>query len=55
VLAALFGGVSGWAGAALSALQPDLPAGGVIVLVAGAVFVSSLTVALVRRGREALP
>lgn len=41
-LAALFGGVSGYIGAALSATAPDLPTGPIIVLVAFALFVLSL-------------
>ncbi|MGD9785397.1 MAG: metal ABC transporter permease [Hyphomicrobiaceae bacterium] len=40
-LAAAFGAVSGYTGAALSALMPRFPAGGVIVLVAGALFFAS--------------
>ncbi len=42
VLAAGFGGASGWLGAGLSALAPGLPAGAVIVLTAAAFFVLSL-------------
>ncbi|MGQ9369154.1 metal ABC transporter permease [Azospirillum sp. ST 5-10] len=42
VLAAGFGAASGYVGAALSALLPRFPAGGIIVLVAGAVFLASL-------------
>ncbi|MGH1412024.1 MAG: metal ABC transporter permease [Pelagimonas sp.] len=41
-LAALFGGVSGYIGAALSATAPDLPTGPIIVLVAFALFALSL-------------
>lgn len=41
-LAALFGGLSGWMGASLSALLPKLPAGAVIVLMATALFLLSL-------------
>ena len=41
---AVFGGVSAWIGAALSAIIPRAPTGGLIVLVAGAVFVASLFV-----------
>lgn len=48
VLAALFGALSGYLGAAASALLPRFPAGGVIVLVAGALFVLSLLVAPAR-------
>lgn len=47
--AALFGAVSGYLGATLSALLPDLPAGPVIVLTAGALFAVSLLLAP-RRG-----
>lgn len=46
---ALFGGLSAWVGAALSATLPRAPAGGVIVLVAGAVFVVSLLITIWRR------
>jgi manganese/zinc/iron transport system permease protein len=42
VLAASFGAASGYIGAALSASIPNLPAGAVIVLTAGAVFVISM-------------
>jgi manganese/zinc/iron transport system permease protein len=42
VVSALIGAVSGLVGAASSALLPRLPAGAVIVMVAGAVFVVSL-------------
>ena len=38
VIAAVLGGVSGWLGASLSALVPRLPAGAVIVLVTGVMF-----------------
>ncbi len=48
-LAALFGALSGYLGAALSALLPRLPAGAVIVLTAGAFFIVSL-LAAPRRG-----
>jgi manganese/zinc/iron transport system permease protein len=48
VIAALFGGVSGYLGAAASALLPRFPAGAVIVLVAGALFLVSLLVAPAR-------
>ncbi|WP_299937240.1 metal ABC transporter permease [uncultured Pelagimonas sp.] len=41
-LAALFGGLSGYVGAALSATAPDLPTGPIIVLVAFALFALSL-------------
>jgi manganese/zinc/iron transport system permease protein len=57
--AAVIGGLSGYIGASASALFPRFPAGGVIVLVAGAVFVFSLlfapargiVAAVVRQGR----
>jgi manganese/zinc/iron transport system permease protein len=39
---ALIGGVSGWMGASVSALIPDMPAGALIVLVAAGFFVLSL-------------
>ena len=42
VLAAVIGGVSGWLGAAVSALLPRLPAGAVIVLMAACIFAFSL-------------
>jgi manganese/zinc/iron transport system permease protein len=48
VLSALFGGLSGYLGAAASALFPRFPAGAVIVLVAGALFLSSLLFAPAR-------
>jgi manganese/zinc/iron transport system permease protein len=41
LIAALFGGLSGYLGAAASALLPRFPAGAVIVLVAGALFPSA--------------
>ncbi len=50
-LSALMGGFSAWIGAALSATFPRAPAGGLIVLVAGGVFILSL---LVRAGRDRL-
>jgi manganese/zinc/iron transport system permease protein len=43
-LSALMGGFSAWVGAALSATFPRAPAGGLIVLVAGGVFLLSLLV-----------
>ncbi|MHC5652484.1 metal ABC transporter permease [Stappia sp.] len=49
LLAAAFGGASGFVGAALSASAPDLPTGPIIVLVAIALFCVSL-VAAPRRG-----
>jgi manganese/zinc/iron transport system permease protein len=42
LLAGLFGGVSGYSGAAISATAPDLPTGPIIVLVGFAVFTFSL-------------
>ena len=48
VVAAALGGASGWIGASLSALVPRLPAGAVIVLVAGALFVASFLFAPAR-------
>ncbi|MBO9464339.1 metal ABC transporter permease [Tropicibacter sp. R15_0] len=45
LLAALFGGLSGYVGAALSATAPDLPTGPIIVLVAFALFALSLFLA----------
>lgn len=45
LIAGVFGGLSGYLGAAASALVPRLPAGGVIVLTAGALFAVSLIVA----------
>lgn len=42
ILASLLGAVSGFVGAAISALRPDLPAGAVIVLAAGALFLFSM-------------
>ena len=42
LLGAVFGGVSGWVGAALSGLLPRLPAGAIIVLVAAAFFLLSM-------------
>ena len=48
-LSALFGGLSGWVGGGLSALLPNVPAGAVIVLTAGAIFAISLICAP-RRG-----
>ncbi len=42
LLSGLIGGVSGWVGASVSALIPDMPAGALIVLVAAGFFVLSL-------------
>ncbi|MEC7258878.1 MAG: metal ABC transporter permease, partial [Pseudomonadota bacterium] len=44
-LAALFGGLSGFLGAALSAAYPDVPTGPIIVVVAFALFAISLLLA----------
>lgn len=44
-ISAVIGGLSGYMGAAASALFPKFPAGGVIVLVAGALFLLSLLLA----------
>lgn len=41
-ISGILGGVSGWLGASISALYPNLPAGAVIVLVAAAVFIISM-------------
>lgn len=41
-VAAVLGGLSGWIGAAISALVPRLPAGAIVVVVAGVLFVVSL-------------
>ncbi|NIP98765.1 MAG: iron ABC transporter, partial [Akkermansiaceae bacterium] len=48
VLAAVFGGVSGWLGSSLSALIPRFPAGAVIVLVAALAFLASMFFGLAR-------
>ncbi len=42
LLSAAIGGVSGWLGASISALTPQLPAGAVIVLVAATLFLLSM-------------
>ncbi|MEM6278944.1 MAG: iron chelate uptake ABC transporter family permease subunit, partial [Verrucomicrobiota bacterium] len=42
LLSAAIGGISGWLGASISALTPDLPAGAVIVLVAAVLFLISM-------------
>lgn len=47
-LAAVFGAVSGWLGASLSALIPRLPAGAVIVLVTSTIFLVSMIFAPTR-------
>jgi manganese/zinc/iron transport system permease protein len=48
VVAAAIGALSGWLGAALSAMLPRMPAGAVIVLVAGAFFLLSFLFAPAR-------
>ena len=42
VLSALIGGISGWLGASVSALLPNMPAGALIVLVAASCFLFSM-------------
>jgi manganese/zinc/iron transport system permease protein len=53
-LAGLFGGLSGWLGAAISATAPGLPAGPIIVLVAASLFGLSLLFAPLRGALAAL-
>ncbi|PAW64540.1 MAG: iron ABC transporter [Verrucomicrobiia bacterium Tous-C2TDCM] len=48
LIAAIIGGASGWLGASISALAPQLPAGAVIVLVAATLFLISMLFAPVR-------
>ena len=48
LLAAVFGGISGWLGASISALIPRLPAGAVIVLVTSMIFLASMIFAPTR-------
>lgn len=48
ILSAVIGGVSGWLGASISALTPQLPAGAVIVLVAASLFLISMLFAPTR-------
>lgn len=48
LISAFIGGVSGWIGASLSALTPQLPAGAVIVIVAAMLFLISMLFAPVR-------
>lgn len=48
ILSAVLGGTSAWLGASASALLPRLPAGAVIVLTAGVVFLLSMLVAPAR-------
>lgn len=42
VLSSVFGGLSGWLGASISALLPKMPAGAVIVLMAATLFIFSM-------------
>jgi manganese/zinc/iron transport system permease protein len=48
LIAALVGGASGWLGASISALAPNLPTGAVIVLVAATIFLASMFLAPTR-------
>ncbi len=48
LLAGIFGAASGWLGASVSALRPNLPAGALIVLLAALLFVLSLLFGLTR-------
>lgn len=48
ILSAAIGGLSGWLGASISALTPQLPAGAVIVLVAASLFLTSMLFAPAR-------
>ena len=48
VVAGLFGGLSGYLGAAVSAVLPDMPTGAVIVLAAGLLFLLSMILAPAR-------
>ena len=48
VLSGAFGGLAGWTGGAASAVFPDLPAGSMIVVAAGAIFAASLLLSPVR-------
>ena len=48
LISALIGGASGWLGASVSALSPQLPAGALIVLVAATLFLVSMLFAPVR-------
>ena len=48
LISALIGGLSGYAGASISALLPRKPAGAVIVLVAGSIFTLSMFIAPTR-------
>ena len=46
LISGLIGGISGWFGRALSSSLPNLPTGPVIILVAGAIFVSASSLLL---------
>lgn len=46
IISAIFGGISGLVGSMMSSLLPDLPAGGVIVLVSGFIFIVSFILGL---------
>lgn len=48
LLSGALGAISGWLGASISALQPRLPAGAIIVLVAAGIFVLSMLVGTAR-------
>jgi len=48
ILSAVIGGTSGWLGASISALLPNLPAGAVIVLVAALIFLFSMVLGTAR-------
>ncbi|GHC43965.1 iron chelate uptake ABC transporter family permease subunit [Roseibacillus persicicus] len=48
ILSGVFGALSGWLGATVSALYQDLPAGALIVLVAAALFIASMLFAPAR-------
>lgn len=62
VLSGVFGGVSGYAGSVLSSIMPGLPAGAVIVLTSGVLFIGGMLLAprrgvaavALRRGRARL-
>lgn len=49
LLSAIFGALSGWLGATISALVPKMPAGAIIVLTGGAIFLISM-IAAPKRG-----
>ncbi|MGJ8695672.1 MAG: iron chelate uptake ABC transporter family permease subunit [Verrucomicrobiaceae bacterium] len=48
LLSALIGAISGWLGASLSALYPNLPSGAIIVVAAGSIFLISMIFGPVR-------